>query len=273
MFKAAEEANLMSQGARSGWGRGGARRNILISQPQMHINAGIFAKGRIVTEHPPLSAKRALPRSTLHSQIAQFLREMIVAGELAPGVRVPEKDLCQQFGCSRTPFREALKVLATEGLVVLLPQRGARVNTISDAELNEIFPIIASLEALAGEMACAALTDAALAAITAMHQAMIAAHEADNHLEYSRHNRAIHFAIFEAAGNDTLTGLYRNLELRIRNIRHTIRQTPQDWRRAISDHEAMLLALQARDAAELGAILRAHVMKTADAVRNALASP
>lgn len=247
------------------------RRNILIYQPQMHINAWIFAKGRIVTELPPPSAARALPRSTLHSQIAALLREMIVAGELAPGSRVPEKDLCQQFGCSRTPFREALKVLATEGLVVLLPQRGARVNTISDAELKEIFPIIASLEALAGELACAALSDAALQEITALHQAMIEAHGADNHLEYSRHNRAIHFAIFDAAGNETLTNLYRNLELRIGNIRHTIRQTQADWLRAIADHEAMLVALQARDGVALAAILRGHVLKTADAVRNALA--
>ena len=91
------------------------------------------------------------------------MRKMVVLGELEPGAKIPEKELCVRFGISRTPLREALKVLATKGLIELLPQRGARVATITDEELSELFPTIAALEALAGGLACIHATKAELA--------------------------------------------------------------------------------------------------------------
>jgi len=217
-----------------------------------------------------VSEARPIRRRTLHSEIVDHLRELIVSGELAPGQKIPEKALCERFDISRTPLREALKALAAEGMIELLPQRGARVVTITDEELQELFPIIASIEALAGELACEKISDAQIDAIRQMHEDMIEAYRASRSLEYSRLNRAIHFAIFEAADNASLLALYRNLELRIRNIRHTVRQAPRDWKEAVSDHEKILQALAARDGSRLGKIMRQHVMNTARTVRHSI---
>ncbi|EHD22362.1 MULTISPECIES: GntR family transcriptional regulator [Brenneria] len=215
----------------------------------------------------------SISRKTLHSEIADLIREMIVRGELEPGSRIPEKTLCEQFEISRTPLREALKVLATEGMIVLLPQRGARVATLTDDELFEIFPIIASLEGLAGEIACQHITDDELANIEQLHNAMLQAYQQLDRLEYSRLNREIHLALFAAARNQSLIALYHNLELRIRNIRHTIRQLPQDWQLAVQEHEEILRWLREKNAGQLAMTLRKHVMSTANAVRNAVNAP
>lgn len=212
----------------------------------------------------------AVHRQTLHSEIAMRLRDLIVTGELGPGQKIPERELCERFEISRTPFREALKVLATEGIIQLLPQRGARVSTITDQEIGDLFPIIATLESLAGELACATITDQEIAAIAQLHQAMIDAYGEHENLEYSRLNREIHLAIVAATRNKELQTLYGNLELRIRNIRHTVRQQPQDWAQAIRDHEDMLAALGARDAPVLARVMRDHVLNTARAVRNSV---
>lgn len=215
-------------------------------------------------------ARPPFARATLHSQIAEELRTMIVDGKLAPGQKIPEKELCEAFDISRTPLREALKVLATEGLVELLPQRGARVSVITEAERQELFPIIAALEALAAELACRSMTDAELAELKGLHRQMVAAYDRRDNLEYARLNRKIHLSIFEAARNGALQMLYSNMELRIRNIRHTVRQSDEDWARAVQDHEKILSALEARDEGLCARVLRDHVMRTADAVRDAL---
>ncbi|WP_229665352.1 GntR family transcriptional regulator [Paracoccus acridae] len=227
-------------------------------------------RSSIVAGNEQRQARPPFARATLHSQIAEELRTMIVDGKLAPGQKIPEKELCEAFDISRTPLREALKVLATEGLVELLPQRGARVSVITEAERQELFPIIAALEALAAELACRNMTDAELAELKGLHRQMVAAYDRRDNLEYARLNRKIHLSIFEAARNGALQMLYSNMELRIRNIRHTVRQSDEDWARAVQDHEKILSALEARDEGLCARVLRDHVMRTADAVRDAL---
>ncbi|WP_413733567.1 GntR family transcriptional regulator [Sodalis sp. RH21] len=211
-----------------------------------------------------------ISRRTLHSEIADFIRDMIVRGELEPGSRIPEKDLCTRFDISRTPLREALKVLATEGMIILLPQRGARVAALTHEELYEIFPIIASLEGLACELACQHITTDELAAIEQLHAEMLLAYQRQDKLDYARLNRDIHLALFGAARNQSLLALYKTLELRIRNIRHTVRQLPKDWQRAVNEHEEIMACLRAKNAAKLAKTMRKHIMSTANAVRNAM---
>lgn len=217
-----------------------------------------------------VAAKDRLGRRTLHSEVVARLREMILEGELEPGKKIVEQDLCDRFEISRTPLREALKVLAAEGMVELLPRRGARVAMIDETELEELFPIIASLEALAGELACRRIDDAGVDAVRKLHERMVAAYAQGRHLAYSKLNRQIHQAIFTAAGNGALTTLYQTIEYRIRSIRHTARQTAEDWRAAVDDHERILHALQARDGALLAATLKAHIANTAEMVRHAM---
>lgn len=220
-----------------------------------------------------MDRSNSLKRKTLHAEVVEQLRRMILDGELAPGEKIQEPALCQRFEISRTPLREALKVLAGQGMIQLLPQRGARVAVLDQSELNELFPIIASLEALAGELACANLTDQDIARIQAMHDDMLAAYRQDNHLVYSRLNRGIHMAIFDAAANSALTALYLTLEQRIHSIRHTARQHPEDWRTAVADHERILAAVRARNSQALSHTLKEHVLHTADMVRHAMFAP
>src|ERR1700685_2379658 len=106
-----------------------------------------------MNEHP------IIVRRGLHYELAARLLDMIVDGELKPAQKVPEAELCERFGVSRTPMREALKVLAAEGLINLLPNRGAAVAKITQQEIEELFPIMGALEALAGELACAKMDD------------------------------------------------------------------------------------------------------------------
>ncbi|UXS05455.1 GntR family transcriptional regulator [Agrobacterium tumefaciens] len=209
-------------------------------------------------------------RVTLHQEVVAAIREMIVDGQLEPGQKVPEASLCETLQVSRTPLREALKVLAAEGMLELLPQRGARVATVTEQEVEELFPILASMEALAAELACVSMTDGQFAEIEALHHEMISAYQKRDRQEYARLNRAIHFSIFRAAGNASLLALYQTLELKIRNIRHTARKNSRNWQTAIDDHEKILESLQKRDVRLASAVMRQHIMNTARSVQASL---
>src|SRR5918997_6239315 len=106
-----------------------------------------------------------ISRRYLHDEVAERLRALIRSGDLEPKARVNELELAARFGISRTPLREAIKILATEGLLELLPNRGARVASISEAELDDMLEVVAGLEGTAAELACRSITDAKVAAI------------------------------------------------------------------------------------------------------------
>ena len=123
-------------------------------------------------------SQEAIPiiRRLLHEEAADRLRDLIIQGRLAAGIRLNERLLTAQLGLSRTPLREAFKVLATEGLVELLPNRGAIVSQIDPVRLSETLAVMGALEALAGELACANATDAQINEIRALHYEMLAYH-------------------------------------------------------------------------------------------------
>src|SRR5215469_13588235 len=108
----------------------------------------------------------------LHEEAVAHVRTMLLEGQIPPGARIPERELCERLQISRTPLREALKVLAAEGLVQLLPNRGARAARLTDKDLRDLFEVCQGLEALAGELACERINDAQLAEIEASHAAM-----------------------------------------------------------------------------------------------------
>src|SRR5258708_20144654 len=108
-------------------------------------------------------------RQRLHDTVVDHLRQFIVEGVFEPGKKLNEREICESLGISRTPLREAFKVLAAEGLVEILPNRGASVSKMSEAELREMFELISGLEAFSGELACERLTPAELPEIQALH--------------------------------------------------------------------------------------------------------
>lgn len=200
-----------------------------------------------------------IERHSLHAALTGRLRGLITQGDLPPGSKLVEKELCASFDVSRTPMREAIRALAAEGLVVLTPNRGASVATVTEEQILESFTVMAAIEALAGELAAPRVTDAQLAEIRALHAAMLDCRKAADLPGYYRFNRAIHDAIFDAAGNSLLRDMRRMIYARIVNLRFIARIDEEEWTTATNEHEEMLTALEARDGAQLGGVLRRHL--------------
>jgi DNA-binding GntR family transcriptional regulator len=202
----------------------------------------------------------ALPASpVLHGQVAQRLRQMLVEGQLAPGARLNERELCEQLKVSRTPLREAIKTLAAEGLVELRPNRGAVAVQLSETDIQNTFEVMAGLEGLSGELAAQRITPEELTEIEALHYEMKAAYTRRDLSAYYRLNAAIHRAINAAAKNPVLATTYDQVNARLQALRFRSNQDGEKWGRAMQEHERMLLALQQRNGAILRAELVAHL--------------
>lgn len=205
----------------------------------------------------------------LHDEVVARLRTMLVDGEIQPGARVPERELCASLGISRTPLREALKVLAAEGHVVLLPNRGARAAKLTRKDVQDLFEVCEGLEAVAGELACRRITDEQVREIAALHEAMALQHARRNMPEYYRLNRRIHEAIVRAADNAVLATLYDSVSARIRRARFIAPMLPEHWDLAMREHEAIMNALLRRDGSTLALILRTHLRHKREQIERA----
>lgn len=213
-----------------------------------------------------IASALAISRMTLHEEVTSRLREMIVEGLLAPRARLNERVLCEQLRISRTPLREAFKVLAAEGLVELLPNRGAMVTPLSVAEIDHVFEVLAPLEGLSGELACARITAEQFAEIRALHFEMLLHHTRADRAEYFRCNQAIHLRINRAAGNHVLQSSYAALNARVRRARYFANLTQARWDQAVAEHQEMLEALERRDGPALRRILERHLKNKRDVV-------
>lgn len=212
-------------------------------------------------EHPTpsLSDGTAAAPRLLAAEVVERLRDLIIQGELAPGVKLNERVLCERLRTSRTPVREAIKYLASEGLVELLPNRGAIVTRITVTTVREMFVLLGALEALAGELACVNASDADIAEIRALHYQMLVHHARGELAEYFRYNQQIHLRLVECAGNATLTNTYRALNSHVRRARYMANLSRERWDHAVEEHQKILDALVRRDSALLPALLRSHL--------------
>jgi DNA-binding GntR family transcriptional regulator len=202
----------------------------------------------------------------MHDEVVSRLRHLLTEGEIPPGARIPERELCASLSISRTPLREALKVVAAEGLVVLLPNRGSRAAKLTQKDVKELFEVCEALEATAGELACPHISDQQLHEIAALQANMVEHYRARDLIAYYRCNRLIHEAIVRAADNAVLAGFYESVAARIRRARFITPMSPEHWALAVSEHEGMLNALQRRDASGLAHILRTHLRRKRDEV-------
>ena len=224
-------------------------------------------------KHTPLPSAPAVLNagaSTLAVTLAERLRDMIIEGELPAGTRLNERALCDRLGASRTPLREAFRLLAAEHLVELQPNRGAQVVSLSANDVRESFEVMGALEALSGELACQRITLEETAEIKALTFEMLACHARRDLPAYYRINRAIHDRINRAAGNGLLSHVYSTLNLRIQNLRFRSNFDQLKWDTAAREHAAMVEALEARDGARLGSILCNHLREKGQAVLDGL---
>lgn len=218
-----------------------------------------------------MNLAKPITRPSLHVELVDRVRELIVEGTLEPGTKIPEKDLCESFGVSRTPMREALKVLANEGLAVLEPNRGAWVSTVTMAELEQAFPVIAALERVAGELACAHGSAAQIALVRQRHDDMARCFSTRDRQAYFKANQDIHDGIIAAAGNEVLTQHHRVLASRVKRARFLANISDERWAQAVIEHEGIIAALEARDGPELGRLLSEHLVNKFEAFKMRLA--
>jgi len=222
------------------------------------------------TNNRPAGGGTPIARKGLHEEVAARLRDMIVEGELEPGTRVPERELCLRFGISRTPLREALKILASEGLIDLQHHRGAVIASLTAEALDDLFQVMGALEALAGRIACERASDAAIGDIRTLHERMLGHHARGELSDYFRLNQRIHEGIVAAAGNLILSQLYRGLSVRIRRARYMANLSKARWDQAVAEHQQILEALTARDGARLGRLLEEHLRHKLDVVKTVI---
>jgi DNA-binding GntR family transcriptional regulator len=183
----------------------------------------------------------------LHERAAARLRDMIVAGRLGPAEPISEKDLCEEFGISRTPLREALKILASEGLIELQPRRGAIVTPIVTEELQQKFEVVRLLEDFAVKLVCERATDVQLAELQAVHRKLIDSFKSGSN--YVHINDQFHEAIMKASGNQSLVEVHAPLWLHLRRCRQLVIKTEDVSRGYVQSHERLMKAIAKRDPA------------------------
>lgn len=205
--------------------------------------------------------------NSLHDEVASQLRERIFAGELAPGAYVDEPALCAEWGISRTPLREALKVLTAEGLLRHEPRRGCFVAQITERDLDQIFPVIALLEGRCAHEAASAASDADLIALEQLHDKLNRAARAKRISEYYAVNHSIHEAIIALADNRWLAQVIGDLRKILKLARLQQLHAPGRLEQSLSEHMAVFAALKARDAEGAEAAMRTHLTRQRVALR------
>ena len=209
-----------------------------------------------------------LIHNSLHDEAAAALRDRIFAGELGPGMFLDEVRLAEEMKISRTPLREALKVLTAEGLVRHEPRRGCFVNEVTEQDLDEIFPVIALLEGRCAFEAARNATDADLAALEALHQRLQQSAEAGRITEYYEANYAIHEAFITLADNRWLAQVIGDLRKILRLARHKSLHAPGRMQQSLAEHLAVFAALKARDCDAAEEAMRTHLLRQRDALRD-----
>ena len=210
----------------------------------------------------PLGLSSSSEAGLLSHQIAEHLRHFIMTGELSGGTRIRERTLSEKLGVSRTPLREALKILAADEMVVLLPNRGAIVAQPTKEELKEKLDLLALLEGFAGSLAAENATDEEIAETRALHFEMAAAFERKDRQNYFILNQKIHQTIVSASHNRALIAMYGQLNRQLYSYRYRGSSSDETWDTAMREHERIISLLSARNAEELGSFMRTHACST-----------
>jgi len=213
---------------------------------------------------------RSLRRRSLHEDVVEILRSMVLEGELKPGERILELELCRKLDVSRTPMREALKVLAAEQLVELQPSRGAVVTGVRIAEVVEHFEVLEALDATIGELAAKRITDAELRAVEALHFEMVEHHHAGRRAKYFETNQMVHAKLAAATRNGSLIATHLQYSRKIARVRYTANFSQIRWDESVDEHEKIIIALRHRDGVTLSGLMREHMRATARNVIMAL---
>lgn len=199
-------------------------------------------------------------KGKLHRQAVEHLRGRIMRGVLQPGERLLENRLCEELSISRTPVREALRTLAAEGLVDLLPNRSVVVSRLRAADINHLYLVCGALEGLAGELACQHITDAQIAEVGELFSGLVDMHQKRDRVAYMELNFQIHRRVVEIAANPVLLAQWHTLMPRVERARSLANHDPKRWSDALLEHSKMFAALAGRNGPLLGQLSRDHFL-------------
>jgi DNA-binding GntR family transcriptional regulator len=218
------------------------------------------------------SKRLRLQRTGLHEETMDRLRSLIVRGDLAPGETLVEADLSEALGISRTPLREALKLLASEGLVELRLNRSAMIAPLRQEEIEEIFEAVSGIERVAAELAALRMTDGDLEKLDNLQERMERLHDIGKLRDYFELNQQIHGFIVTCSRNRALKATHDSLLSRAERARFFALSSQGRWDESVQEHRALLAALKQRDAERAGRLLAHHVIRTGIVVREILNS-
>ncbi len=205
-------------------------------------------------------------RGTLSDEVAHILRERIYAHELPPGAWVDEQALAEQCGVSRTPMREAIKLLAAEGLIRLEPRKGGYVASISDKDLDEIFPIMAELEGFAAKEAVARLDAKSLERLQTLHNDLERSVESLDVDRFFEVNQAFHTAIHEISGNPRLAQMIADTRKLINLARRDSLASSGRLKQSLGEHRLIMKAIEKREPEKARTAMHNHLISGRSAI-------
>ncbi len=195
-----------------------------------------------------MTAVSLTPRA-LYEEVAELLRQRIFNRELPPGSWIDELKIAEEFGISRTPLREALKVLATEGLITMKVRRGAYVTEVSEQDLREVYELLALLESDAVAVVCRQATDAELSELQALHDELERAADPrkGSRERFFELNERFHLRLLELAHNRWRTQMVEDLRKVMKLNRHSSLFKSGRMQESLDEHRAIMAAIRARD--------------------------
>lgn len=204
----------------------------------------------------------SIVRHTLHESIVRRIREMIIEGSLQPGMRLHEGQLGAQLKVSRTPLREALKALSSEGLLTLSPGRGAIVSVFSPEYVKNSLDLLAYMESTSVSLICRNSPDSVIQELIGLHDRMLAASKAGDRMQYFRLNQAIHSGVVRFTGNEPMMYVHSSLQAQIQHIRYIGHGGSENWASAIDEHNELMKHLVARNEPEAKDAVLQHFHNT-----------
>lgn len=198
--------------------------------------------------------------------VAARLRDMIVKGDLPAGARIVERKVSADLNVSRTPVREALKLLRADGLIEISLHRGAQVTTYTSREAEDLFDLISVIEGLAAERLAERRSSALMQRLETLHARMLGEFAAGDASAYFDTNTEVHDTIVREAGNPILADSHRRVMVRARRGRFMAIIDVDRWRQAVAEHEEVMAAFRARDAEAAGRVWRTHLRHTGETV-------
>ncbi|MBL7177526.1 MAG: GntR family transcriptional regulator [Desulfobacteraceae bacterium] len=198
---------------------------------------------------------------TLHQDIAHQIREMIINGEMINGQKIDERLLCESMGVSRTPVREAIRILSSEGLIKLVPHKGAFLSELSRKEINEMFEVMSTLEGMCARLATKKMKEKDFQKIEKLHQELEQHYQNKDQKSYIKSNNKYHIFLQVLSGNGVLHDVINGLRNKILWYRFRSLNDPNRFSQSIKEHREILEAFRHRNDRKAEALLKLHLKK------------